>query len=53
MYDFITHTRKRETTTVYPKKVIIVEGILILAEKTLREKSNLVEVGKYGISRFW
>lgn len=37
IYDFITHTRKRETTTVYPKKVIIVEGILILTEKTLRD----------------
>lgn len=36
-YDFATHTRKAETQTVTPCKVIVVEGILILAEPALRE----------------
>jgi uridine kinase len=35
-YDFSTHTRKRTTTIVEPKTVIVVEGILILADEDLR-----------------
>ncbi len=36
-YDFSTHTRMIETQRVLPCKVIVVEGILILAEPLLRE----------------
>jgi uridine kinase len=31
IYDFATHTRKEETQRIEPRKVIIVEGILIFA----------------------
>ena len=37
VYDFTTHTRKEETLRVEPRKVILVEGILIFAEKILRD----------------
>ncbi len=36
VYDFAEHTRKQETLTLLPRKVIIVEGILILADAELR-----------------
>src|SRR5882724_12615595 len=32
VYEFATHSRKIETQRVEPRKVIIVEGILVLAE---------------------
>lgn len=37
IYDFTTHTRKRETRRVEPRAVTLVEGILIFADKALRE----------------
>ena len=37
VYDFKTHTRTTETVHVEPQPVILVEGILILAEQGLRE----------------
>ena len=37
IYDFVTHTRKAEWRRVQPCKVIVVEGILILADPSLRE----------------
>jgi len=37
VYDFTTHTRKRETRRVEPAPVILVEGILVLVEPGLRE----------------
>jgi uridine kinase len=37
VYDFTTHTRRAETRTVHPHRVILVEGILIFADKALRE----------------
>ncbi len=37
IYDFTTHTRTAETIRVNPKKVIIVEGILIFGDPVLRE----------------
>ncbi len=40
-YDFSTHLRLEETDTVPPRPVIIVEGILILAEPELRELMDL------------
>ncbi|UDG80786.1 Uridine kinase [Candidatus Hartigia pinicola] len=36
-YDYVTHTRKKKTIHVNPKKVIIIEGILLLTDKRLRE----------------
>jgi uridine kinase len=36
-YDFASHTRRTETETVRPCKVIVIEGILVLAETALRE----------------
>src|SRR5690554_3363621 len=35
-YDFTTHSRRAETETVYPRPVIIIDGILVLAEPELR-----------------
>jgi len=37
IYDFTTHTRRRETRRVEPRGVTLVEGILIFADKALRE----------------
>lgn len=37
IYDFTTHTRRRETRRVEPRGVTLVEGILIFADKGLRE----------------
>lgn len=37
IYDFEMHTRKKETTTVEPKDIIILEGILILSEEAIRD----------------
>ena len=36
VYDFSTHSRTEKTIRVEPQRVIIVEGILIFAEKVLR-----------------
>lgn len=41
LYDFTTHSRKPETTRVEPRKVIIVEGILVLAEPDLRKRIDI------------
>jgi uridine kinase len=37
LYDFKTHTRMKEVKVLHPKPVVIIEGILIFAEKTLRD----------------
>ncbi len=37
VYDFTTHSRTTQTILVEPQRVILVEGILIFAEKELRE----------------
>jgi uridine kinase len=37
VYDFTTHTRTKRTQRVEPRRVILVEGILIFAEPTLRD----------------
>ncbi|MGI8789178.1 MAG: uridine kinase [Pyrinomonadaceae bacterium] len=37
IYDFKTHTRKRETEHIEPQAVVIVEGILIFAEPHISE----------------
>jgi len=41
VYDFTTHTRKTRTVAVAPRKVILVEGILIFAERALRELMDI------------
>jgi uridine kinase len=41
VYDFATHSRKTETQRVQPRKVIIVEGILVLAEPELRKRIDI------------
>jgi len=41
VYDFTVHNRAEETVLVAPKPVIIVEGILVLAEPELREMIHL------------
>ncbi len=40
-YDFTTHARGADTTEVQPRPVIIVEGILVLAERQLAERMNI------------
>ena len=37
VYDFTTHSRKDATIHVAPRRLLLVEGILIFVEKTLRE----------------
>lgn len=37
VYDFVHHTRAKEVVQVEPKKLILVEGILIFVEKKLRQ----------------
>jgi len=41
IYDFATDSRKIETQRVEPRKVIIVEGILVLAEPELRKRIDI------------
>ena len=41
VYSFITHNRTKDTITTHPKKVIIVEGILIFNNEELR---NLFDI---------
>ena len=36
IYDFVTHTRKRETTTFPPRPVVIVDGMLLLSQAIVR-----------------
>jgi uridine kinase len=37
VYSFVTHNRTEDTITTHPRKVMIVEGILILANPELRD----------------
>ena len=41
LYNFTTHTRREETETVEPRPVIIIEGILVLAESLLEERMDI------------
>lgn len=41
VYDFITSTRMAETVTIQPTHVIIVEGILLFADKRIRDICNI------------
>jgi uridine kinase len=41
IYDFTTYARKLETLRVEPRKVVIVEGILVLGEPELRKRIDI------------
>ncbi len=41
IYDFTNHIRKEEALTITPKKIILVDGILIFYEKELRKLMNI------------
>ena len=41
IYDFATHSRKKETRRVAPAALIIVEGILVFAESQVREQMDI------------
>lgn len=41
VYDFTTHTRTSQTQRVEPRRVILVEGILIFADNTLRDMMDV------------
>ncbi len=41
IYDYITSTRQKETVHVDPKKVVIIEGIMCLWDKPLRDMMDL------------
>ena len=36
-YDFLTCSRQKETVTIQPRKVVVVEGILVLTDRALRD----------------
>ena len=41
IYDYVTHTRRRETRRVVPAPVIIVEGIRVFVEAELRDQRDI------------
>ncbi|KAF2519495.1 uridine kinase [Flavobacterium salilacus subsp. salilacus] len=41
VYSFVTHNRTEDTVITHPRKVMIVEGILILADPKLREMFDI------------
>ncbi|MDE5806640.1 MAG: uridine kinase [Muribaculaceae bacterium] len=40
-YEFVTCSRLKETVHIEPRKVVVVEGILVLCEKELREMMDV------------
>lgn len=41
IYDFTIHNRKKETETIVPKKLVVVEGIMALVDRRLRDLGDL------------
>lgn len=41
VYDYTQHNRSKEVTVVEPKRVILLEGILIFSEPAIRDRMNL------------
>ncbi len=41
MYNYVTCARAKETITIEPKTVVIVEGILVLGNKDLRKRMDI------------
>ena len=37
LYDYTIHTRSKQTKKISPKKIILIEGILVLYDKKIRE----------------
>lgn len=41
IYDFVEQTRKKEIEIIYPKPIIILEGILVLEDARIRDLANI------------
>jgi uridine kinase len=41
IYDYVTHTRRRDTRRLSPTRVIIVEGIMTLVEESVRAQLDI------------
>ena len=41
VYDYTTHSRKNESRTVGPHRIVVLEGILILNEPSLRDQMDI------------
>ena len=41
VYDYATHSRKNESRTVGPHRIVVLEGILILNEPSLRDQMDI------------
>lgn len=41
VYDFVAHTRSEKSVSVSPKKIILVDGILIFSEPELMKRMNI------------
>ena len=41
IYDFATHLRQKKTETIFPTKILIMEGILIFVDKPLRDLMDM------------
>ncbi len=41
LYSFITHSRTEDVTVIQPKEILIVEGILVLADPGLRKEFDV------------
>lgn len=41
VYDYVNHNRSKETVTIEPKQVIIIEGILVLENRELRDLMDI------------
>ncbi len=41
IYDFENHTRKSETVNVFPKEILIVEGIMVFEDSRLRDLMDI------------
>jgi uridine kinase len=41
VYDYASHCRLKETRTVEPRPLIVIDGILVLADKALRDRMTM------------
>ena len=41
IYGFSSHLRSKKTKTIHPRPILIIDGILVLHEKKLRERMDL------------
>lgn len=41
VYNFVEHTREKDTIKAYPKKIILLDGILIYSEPKLRDQMDI------------